>query len=213
MNLKNFLIGKTPIYIQFFRGCILGMGLSAAAYTSLQFLPGEDLSDGDKQSLTDVFNDSINIDDINYHRSPFGNKLLRFFGADGVTVGNTVITNYKYSKGTDVYKYVLIHEAAHIWQNQNCPFNIFNNLGDEIRNAFSEQIDMYKYHLDDSKDLRDYNHEQQASIIADYFMPHIGASFGLVKNKFSSDAEKQAVYDAVMKNFLNDPKYIQKHCL
>ena len=98
MNLKTFLIGKTPIYIQLFRGCLYGLGLSAAAYASIQLLPGEDISNKDRQTLTDVFNDSVHIDDINHHRSLFGNKLLRFFGADGITVGNTVITNNRYSK-------------------------------------------------------------------------------------------------------------------
>ncbi|WP_324020578.1 type IV secretion protein Rhs [Pantoea sp. JZ29] len=58
-------------------------------------------------------------------------------------------------------KYVFIHELGHVWQHQNGQWV-------RLRGAFSWAAD-YTYELDKNK-LTDYSLEQQASILADYWL-------------------------------------------
>ncbi|BFO08868.1 hypothetical protein GGER_13780 [Serratia rubidaea] len=58
-------------------------------------------------------------------------------------------------------KYVFIHELAHVWQHQHGQWV-------RLRGAFSWAAE-YTYRLDKYK-LTDYSLEQQASILADYWL-------------------------------------------
>ena len=73
--------------------------------------------------------------------------------------------------------------------------------------------EIYKYHLDADKDLLDYNHEAQASIIADYYNFQAGKSTDFDQNEYTSPTKKDALYKAVLSNFIQDPKYIRQHCI
>ncbi|CAI0918573.1 Uncharacterised protein [Serratia rubidaea] len=55
-----------------------------------------------------------------------------------------------------------IHEMAHVWQYQT-------GMWVRMRGLFSWAAD-YKYRLNEKKTLKDYSMEQQASIIADYWL-------------------------------------------
>ena len=59
-------------------------------------------------------------------------------------------------------KHLFIHEMAHVWQHQHGQWV-------RLRGAFSWATS-YFYDLDGSKKLMDYSLEQQAQIIADYFV-------------------------------------------
>lgn len=57
---------------------------------------------------------------------------------------------------------MFIHELTHVWQHQN-------GMWVRTRGLFSNLVD-YNYSLDRKKKLSDYGMEQQASIVADYFI-------------------------------------------
>ncbi|PWC16457.1 type IV secretion protein Rhs [Brenneria corticis] len=59
-------------------------------------------------------------------------------------------------------RHLFIHEMAHVWQHQHGQWV-------RLRGAFSWAAD-YTYDLDEKKTLTDYSLEQQAQIIADYFV-------------------------------------------
>ena len=70
----------------------------------------------------------------------------------------------------------------------------------------------YDYRLEAGKDLLDYNMEQQASIVQDYFMlKHCGQSGhrGHCKNVGSLDA-KMRLFEKTLEKFLKNPSYAAK---
>lgn len=68
-----------------------------------------------------------------------------------------------FSKTSDYStQHFFIHELAHVWQHQQGQWV-------RLRGAFSWAAD-YNYNLEQNKTLTDYSLEQQASIIADYWL-------------------------------------------
>ena len=70
--------------------------------------------------------------------------------------------NSDFSMAEARLKHVFIHEMAHVWQRQK-------GMWVRLRGLFSWAVD-YRYRLDGKKQLKDYGMEQQAAIIADYWL-------------------------------------------
>ena len=66
-----------------------------------------------------------------------------------------------------------MHELTHVWQHQN-------GMWVRTRGLFSNFAD-YNYSLDSKKKLSDYGMEQQASIVADYFILKTYGVAGFIK--------------------------------
>lgn len=67
-----------------------------------------------------------------------------------------------FSRGNDESQHTFIHEMAHVWQHQK-------GMWVRLSGLFSGVAD-YTYRLDGKKLLHHYTMEQQASIIADYWL-------------------------------------------
>ncbi len=67
-----------------------------------------------------------------------------------------------FSAATIGSRHTFIHEMAHVWQRER-------GMWVRTRGLFSDVVD-YRYRLDGKKKLKDYGMEQQASIIADYWL-------------------------------------------
>jgi len=76
---------------------------------------------------------------------------------------------------------------THVLQYQNNILNpITSAIGEMIKHAF-HYSDVYKYTLEESKDLLDYGMEQQAVIVEDYFRITFGGlapAIGNLKNPY-----------------------------
>tara|TARA_R110002126_G_scaffold13118_7_gene57332 strand:- start:241366 stop:242025 length:660 start_codon:yes stop_codon:yes gene_type:complete len=212
MKFKDFFKKKPSYVVQILRGSLWGVCLSYLGFVYVQNIADQEFTATEKQGLKQIFKDSVNIDDIVFHRSAKGNNILSLLGADGAQLGDTIIINTRYDRQSPGYKYTLDHEAAHIWQNQNCTFSLVNNFVDEVSSFNETALEKYQYRLDETKDLLDYHHEKQASIIADYFNRRVGKHQGLLLNEGLTQHEEDALYKAVLKNFLEDPRYINKAC-
>ncbi len=70
-------------------------------------------------------------------------------------------------------KHFFIHEMTHVWQYQNGQTVALRAIGEQLFFEFPSKIGLgdgaYVYKLDQSKNLLDYEIEQQASIVADYW--------------------------------------------
>lgn len=87
-------------------------------------------------------------------------------------------------------KYIFIHELGHVWQHQRGQWV-------RLRGSFSWAAD-YTYRLDKKK-LTDYSLEQQASIIADYWLLLV---YGLKKWRELQEPNRMGKYRGV--NNLNE---------
>jgi hypothetical protein len=104
-----------------------------------------------------------------------------------------------------------IHEMTHVWQFQNKILNpVPAAIALNLKHKFN-YLASYYYHLDETKDLTDYNMEQQASIIQEYFLnKHEGISYSYHCKNACNDNEKIQLYKKVLAKFLGNPSYAKR---
>lgn len=105
-----------------------------------------------------------------------------------------------FSRGNDESQHTFIHEMAHVWQHQK-------GMWTRLRGLVSGVAD-YTYRLDGMKLLNHYSMEQQASIIADYWLLRKLGYSEWVKNvqliMFRGVTDKTVIdkYEYALSNFL-----------
>lgn len=83
-----------------------------------------------------------------------------------LTTGNTISFPENFNGSTGKAHALFLHEMTHVWQYQN------HGIGYLPRALFEEitQRDAYTVHYDVSKRFLDYDIEEQAEIVAEYFL-------------------------------------------
>lgn len=110
-------------------------------------------------------------------------------------------------------KSVFIHELVHVWQHQNKVLNTYKEFAREMLRHKFQYSKAYFYQLEPGKDLTDYNLEQQAGIVQDYFRlkeQKVSASYKGRRLNTGDDATLKALYESVLENFLKNPSYVRK---
>lgn len=75
-----------------------------------------------------------------------------------------------FSKNQDIdQQWTFVHEVMHAWQWQHGTYAVYKAIGLAFKFGTKYDPDAYPYDLTQEKKLTDYNIEQQASIIADYW--------------------------------------------
>jgi len=143
------------------------------------------LTDGEMALLLPIFNDKVDYGKIDI-RSGVGLDI-RTWGPiatnNAVTLGNTIrfpSSGYQedFSQANTSSQAWLVHEVGHIYQYQNYPeYSWIKAAAEGLRS------DTYKYSLIEGKTFGSYRYEQQAEILADYF---------IALQKSSSQREKLA---------------------
>lgn len=121
------------------------------------------LKSGDIEFLKNTFQNSIDYSKVRIarHRISFLQSPQRI-----MCIGNTIY--WPKENHTHNISYMLSHEAAHVWQNQNDIRR--TGVGGAIR-LWLKTFDYkssYHYSLDTTRRLDSYNMEQQADMLADY---------------------------------------------
>lgn len=171
------------------------------------------LTQGEIALAKTVFGDAIRYDEVTIHDGrfmPFQPK-----GTAMAPEGNL----YMYGCYHDDYAVCdpytrahFIHEMTHVWQFQNKilhPVQAAIELN--VRHMFN-YLAAYPYHLDGTKDLTDYNMEQQASIVQDYFLlksENCSLHQGQCQN-IALESERIALYEKVLHRFLDNPHYARQ---
>jgi len=122
-----------------------------------------------------------------------------------------------YSKESGQVKAFLIHELVHVWQYQ---LNILNPVLAAIAENISHAFDYakaYKYTLTVDKDILDYEIEQQAAIIEDYYLIYIAGLLpvrGHMQNTLKEVKNKQLLHmqHKVLSKFILNPAFA-KHVI
>ncbi len=116
-----------------------------------------------------------------------------------------------YSTEDTLWQGTFLHEMTHVWQYQN---KVLNPIATAAKLAVKHKFDYaaaYNYVLDDKKDLLDYNMEQQATIVQDYFvLKDRGTSVWDRCYNPCDDVEKLRLYEKVLEKFLADPAYAKR---
>ncbi|MDD3596822.1 hypothetical protein [Sulfuricurvum sp.] len=131
------------------------------------------LTSGEINMLQNIFGNSINYADVKIYNSSFDR---------GVSIdGNIGIPSDKYHPDFSTLEStkladqaLLIHEMTHVWQSQN-GYEVLET-GLTLQAMYESHRDdptianPYDYQLDPNKTFKDYNMEQQASMMEDYFL-------------------------------------------
>ena len=128
------------------------------------------LTPGEETLAKKMFKHSIAYSKVKIHHE----KYIFFQPSNsGMTPNGEIYIDGVYKNDYSLEAYSLriffIHEIAHVWQYQNNVLSpIWSAIGDFFEESFNYN-NAYKYKLDKGKDLVDYDIEQQASIIEDYY--------------------------------------------
>jgi type VI secretion system secreted protein VgrG len=159
-----------------------------------------------------VFKDAIDYKKVIIHNE----KYIFFQPANsGMTPNGEIYVDgfYKkdYSSVNGFGKAFFIHEMTHVWQYQLKILNPITAAITENIKHFFNYDKAYEYELAAGKDLLDYNIEQQASIIEDYFRIHIAKIKpfpGRMKNSLA-DVNKDLLFEKALAKFLSSPRYAE----
>ena len=172
-------------------------------------MSGRSLMAGEERIAREIYKNSINYSKVKIHDGKY------FFGQpddSGMTPRGEIYAssgayNADYSRENASTQGFFIHEMGHVWQYQNSILNvIFSALLEQIEHGF-DYNKAYPYLLDANKTLTDYDIEQQASILEDYFRV-VKRGIEFRQNRIQNGGtrvEKAALLRAVLADFITDP--------
>jgi hypothetical protein len=179
---------------------------------------GRSLTEGEQQLAMRVFGRSIGFSRVRVHEEKYA-----FFQPDnsGMTPNGEIyvdgIYSADYSGESPQRKAFFIHEMVHVWQYQNgiLTTGVMGSAILEMIGRIGDYDSAYPYVLDASRDLTDYNLEQQASIIEDYFrLTRLGLQPRRARLPYSRTCTPNPrgtptprLYETVLRRFLQDPTY------
>lgn len=120
------------------------------------------LTDVEREIIQSIFLDNIDLEKI---RIKDGGPLTLIYPA--LTIGNTISFSKKsHNLEAEKESALLLHEITHVWQFQHFGWSYLPQaLFEEIT-----QKDAYVVHFDEQKTFRKYDIEEQAEIVAEYFL-------------------------------------------
>jgi len=168
------------------------------------------LTSGETALAKKVFKASIDYSKVKIH-----NEKYAFFQPNnsGMTPNGEIyiagVYRKDYSLQSSAMQGFFIHEMVHVWQYQLKILNpITAAIGESVIHFF-DYSKAYEYSLDGTRDILEYNIEQQAAIIEDYFRIFQTGLLpipGRVKNTGALSSYKP-LYLQVLAKFIKKPEY------
>lgn len=165
---------------------------------------GRPMTQGEIAMARSVFGSAIDYSKVRIHSSSYLPAQVQ--GDNVITPNGEMYCSKNYcsdfsQEGLEGRK-LFIHEMTHVWQYQNNILDPRLEAVKELIKHFGRYSDTYAYKLDKSKDLTDYNLEQQAHMVEDYY----GAKQKAPGERTQDDADREVV----MKKFLANPSYARR---
>ncbi|UCF34323.1 MAG: DUF4157 domain-containing protein [Phycisphaerales bacterium] len=183
---------------------IVASGLQGAASAFLTAIfvepPSRGLTDEEREILQSMYGDTIDYDSVRIKRGDTTTKL----GMAAHAVGNTIyLPDSAFGpdgKLTDKGKQTLVHEAAHVWQNQSggpdyIHDSLFNQAWATITGGDRNAAYDWRVGYNEGKSFRELNAEQQAKLIEDYYAA-LNNPNGKPLSDYYTDEELAYVQDA-----------------
>jgi len=140
---------------------IVGFVAIALVFVFMPLFFGTRVLTGDERSAAvSVFGSSVALDDV---RVRTGGPLT-WFGA-GVTIGNVISFPRGRYDGSARSLPWLMHELTHVWQYQHGGLGYIPR---SVREQLTEK-DAYLVHYEEGKTFMEYDIEEQAVIVSEYF--------------------------------------------
>lgn len=158
---------------------------------------------------TSLFKDSINYSLVKVH-----DHVYVEFQPDnsGMTPNGEIFASkgaYRKDYGIEKpdFRAFFLHEMTHVWQYQNNILHVKTSAILETLYQFGDYDKAYFYTLSNEKGLIEYNIEQQASIVQDYYLVvKCGLNFSDRVQNGGTKEDKKNLLKRVMGDFITDPK-------
>lgn len=130
------------------------------------------LTENETKLAQTVFGDSLNYKNIKvFNRYLFGWKpdgaIARMWNGNIYAIGKD-IRSQDYAQEDIPARSLFMHELTHAWGYKNIPAFTLKGIAAIINEDFNYSA-LYRYDLSDGKKFLDYNLEQQAEIVEDYY--------------------------------------------
>jgi hypothetical protein len=173
--LKSAFSKSAPWYVKLLRTSLLSAAfLMAAASHAGAFINGRALTENEEETFNRYYGQTIDFKKVRIHNSAAGEFILKSVNATAIAVNNTIIVpKHLYEGPHAIYEEaILAHELGHVWHNQNKGPLMFKAFRQKARNLINghDADNLYKYEIVDGKAFDEYGIEQQASILADYYI-------------------------------------------
>ena len=170
-------------------------------------LPNRPLTDGEVALLQPIFRDGIDYAHVRVIDNSFPLQPANVYMTPrGHIYAPGELWQADFSTGPRGQRAVFVHEMTHVWQYANGMDLVSQSLVDFTRYG-GQYEKAYAYELAPDRDLVDYGMEQQASIIEDYFAITVDHERPRSLTNQVTDAERDELYAAVIKNFLGNARY------
>lgn len=220
---KTLLRRDANVFVKAARVLLLAYGSVVGVEAILPHaLDSRPLHDNEIKALEDMgYKSSIDYEDIRVYASENADVILDIAGMAAMTKGNLIVVDTDmyhddFTQANSIDEALFVHEVGHVWQNQNYVTLSRVHAFKEIFAYHAlghDGVSYYEYELDENKDLTDYGLEQQPTIIADFYIQSKKGDFqpdlipGLLNAENMSPDVLKEKYEAVLSNFLENPKY------
>ena len=179
----------------------------------MDVLPHRGLTDGEKSMLWPIFRDGIDYDAVQiiHAAHPFQPSDAYMAPRGHIYApGHLFKEDWAGPDVSAVSRAELVHEMTHVWQFANGVDILVEGVEQLIANRGS-YAKAYRYELRPNKDLVDYNIEQQAAILEDYYrIRYEGLHPVELGNQNLSIVSRERLYDSVLAEFFHDARYARR---
>jgi hypothetical protein len=136
-----------------------------------EIMPRRHITAGERQLLRSVFQDTLPYEglEVDTNDGNWGGEKNSITPEEIPHFATGIFcSDFSASTVNNNIKTTFIHEFMHVWQFYHGVHKVLGFLSQAIRHP-TDYGKAYPYDLSDSNDLLDFNFEQQAAIIADYW--------------------------------------------
>jgi hypothetical protein len=176
----------------------------------MDVVPHRGLTDGEKVMLWPIFRDGVdyNAVQIIHAAHPFQPSDAYMAPRGHIYApGGLFREDWSAPEVSAVSRAELVHEMTHVWQFANGMDILVEGVEQLIRMRGSYDK-AYRYQLELGRDLTEYNIEQQAAILEDYYrIRYEGLHPVELGNQNLAIATRERMYDSVLSEFFHDARY------
>ena len=176
----------------------------------MDVLPHRGLTDGEKTMLLPIFRDGIEYDvvQIIHAAHPFQPSDAYMAPRGHIYApGHLFREDWSAPDVSAISRAELVHEMTHVWQFAN-GIDVFVEGVEQLIATRGAYDRAYRYNLEPRRDLVDYNIEQQAAILEDYYRIRFEGLHPVeLGNQNLSIAARERLYDTVLAEFFHDARY------
>ena len=180
---------------------------------AIDVLPHRGLTAGEKTLLWPIFRDSVDYDAVQiiHAAHPFQPSDAYMAPRGHIYApGHLFFEDWSAPDVSAVSRAELVHEMTHVWQYTNGIDILVEGVEQLIAHRGSYDR-AYRYTLEWNTDLVDYNIEQQAAILEDYYrIRYEGLHPVELGNQGLSIDARERLYDSVLAEFFHDPRYARR---